>query len=279
MNRYISKTIAEIEKLDASVAKRARNDVGANTSNTNAFVYDTDAKNFVVNHVTQSLIPASRRIDVEKIPYDIRGLRKTLNSGFFRVPHAPSLNVPNAVIAEVNRRTGVRTRALDAKRAKAIKDAIWKILDGSAEEAREYFSTKKRLLDDAFQNIVMAVNMTANNNGAIALSMSNASSPQSVFRPALHKDRRFTIEGRISADVAIVADVHMGVDSFYDPPAIDYDVFWVVRSKKKSWTIVLENPNDDTPTRVRVSSDEAREFFDAALVPGFGISTEPSFVR
>lgn len=276
MNRYISKTIAEIEKLGAAndsfgaaAAKRARNDVDANNSNKNAFVYDTNAKNFVVNHVTQSLIPASRRIDVGKVPYDIRGLRKTLNAGFFKAPHAPSTNLSNAVIAEVNRRTGVNTRSLDVKRARAIKDAIWKILDGSAEEAREYFRTKKRLLDDAYQGIVMAVNMMNK------VEINNRPS-QNVFRPVHDKDRRFQITGRLSDDVEIVADVHMGVDSMYTPPAIDYEVFWIVRSP--SWTITLEDPNDDVETRVRVSSNKARDFFDTIIVPGFGISTEPSFV-
>lgn len=270
MNRYISKTIAEIEKLGA--AKNARNDVDTNFNNAdkNAFVYDTDAKNFVVNHVTQSLIPASRRIDVGKVPYDIRGLRKTMNSGFLKVPHAPSLNIPNAVIAEVNRRTGAKTQTL--KRAKAIKDAIWKILDGSAEEAREYFRTKKRLLDDAYQGIVMGVNMM---NNKVALEISNRPS-QNVFRPVHDKDRRFQITGRLSDDVEIIADVHMGVDPLYTPPAIDYEVFWIVRSP--SWTIALEDPNDDVETPVRVSSDEARRFFYDVVVPGFGISTEPSFV-
>ena len=267
MNRYISKTIAEIENL--ATAKRARNDVDANNnSNKNAFVYDTDAKNFVVNHVTQSLIPVSRRVDVGKVPYDIRGLRKTINSGFLKVPHAPSLNIPNAVIAEVNRRTGVKTRSLDVKRARAVKALIEKILEESAEEAREYFRTRKRLLDDAYQGIVMAVNMTT-----VALEINNRPS-QNVFRPVHHKDRRFHITGRLSDDVEIVADVHMGVDPL---PAIDYEVFWIVRSPS-SWTITLEDPNDDVETRVRVSSDEARRYFHDVVIPGFGISTEPSFV-
>ena len=272
MNRYISKTIAEIEKLGAAngsfgAAKRARNDVDANNSNKNVFVYDTDAKNFVVNHVTQSLIPASRRVDVGKVPYDIRGLRKTLNAGFFKAPHAPSTNLSNAVIAEVNRRTGAKTQTL--KRARDVKDAIWKILDGSAEEAREYFRTKKRLLDDAYQGIVMGVNMMNK------VEINNRPS-QNVFHPVHDKDRRFQITGRLSDDVEIIADVHMGVDSLYTPPAIDYEVFWIVRSP--SWTITLEDPNDDVETRVRVSSDEARRYFQDVVVPGFGISTEPSFV-
>jgi len=270
MNRYISKTIAEIENL--ATAKRARNDVDANNnSNKNAFVYDVDAKNFVVNHVTQSLIPASRRVDVGKIPYDIRGLRKTLNAGFFKAPHAPSTNLSNTVIAEVNRRTGAKTRSLDVKRARAVKALIEKILEESAEEAGEYFRTKKRLLDDAYQGIVMAVNMTT----AVALEINNRPS-QNVFRPVHHKDRRFQITGRLSDDVEIVADVHMGVDSLYTPPAIVYEVFWIVRSPL--WTVTFMDPNDDLKTRVRVSSDEARRYFHDVVIPGFGISTEPSFV-
>jgi len=269
MNRYISKTIAEIENL--AVAKRARNDVDADdNSNKNAFVYDTNAKNFVLNHVTQSLIPASRRVNVGKVPYDLRSLRDILNSGFKKAPHAPSLNIPKDVIAEVNRRMPSKQKAVN--RARDVKALIEKILADSAEEARTYFRTKKRLLDDAHQGIVMGVYAASN-----MMMIGNNAKPQTVFRPVHHKDRRFQISGRLDDDgTQIIADVHMGVDPLYTPPAVNYDVFWIVRSPSP-WTVTFEDPNDDVETRVRVSSDEARRYFHDVIVPGFGI-TEPFFV-
>jgi len=269
MNRYISKTIAEIENL--GVAKRARNDVDADAnSNKNAFVYDTNAKNFVVNHVTQSLIPASRRVNVGKVPYDLRSLRKILNSGFKKAPHAPSLNIPNAVIAEVNRRMPSKQKAVN--RARDIKALIEKILKDSAEEAREYYRGKDRLLKDAYQSIVMAVYSNT------MIDISSNTKPQNVFRPVHRKTDRFQISGRLEDDdgTEIIADVHMGIKPLYSPPAVDYEIFWIVRSPE-SWTVTFKDPVDDIETRVRASSDEARRYFHDVIVPAFDI-TEPFFV-
>jgi hypothetical protein len=103
--RFIQKTIAELE--NSAKAERARANVDKNKNSVNdAFVYDTNSKNFVVNHLSASLIPASQRVNVVNVPYDVRGLRKLINSGYFKVPHAPSIDLPTNVIAEVDRRTG-----------------------------------------------------------------------------------------------------------------------------------------------------------------------------
>lgn len=267
MNRYISKTIAEIENL--AVANRARNDVDADdNSNKNAFVYDTNAKNFVLNHVTQSLIPASRRVDVGKVPYDLRSLRRILNSGFKKAPHAPSLNIPNAVIAEVNRRMPSKKKAVN--RARDIKALIENILEDAAGEAEESYSG--RLLKDAYQSIVMAVYSSK------MIDISSNTKPQSVFRPVHRKTDRFQISGRLDDDgTEIIADVHMGIKPLYSPPAVDYEIFWIVRSPAASWTVTFKDPVEDVETRVRASSDEARRYFHDVIVPGFEI-TEPFFV-
>lgn len=101
--RFISKTIDDL-------LKTARNNVNTNrNSNEKAFVFDTNNQTFVRNHVSQSLIPASKRFNVtvvggKKVPYDIRSLRALLNRNIKKLPHAPNSNMTESNLAEIRRR-------------------------------------------------------------------------------------------------------------------------------------------------------------------------------
>ena len=110
--RFISKTIDDLLKtktITKNSANAARNNVNINrNSNKNAFVFDTNNQTFVKNHVSQSLIPASKRFNVnvggKKAPYNIRSLRALLNRNTKKIPHAPDSNLTESNLAEIRHR-------------------------------------------------------------------------------------------------------------------------------------------------------------------------------
>ena len=268
--RFIEKTIAELEAISKNAAARARNDVNKNTnSENNAFVYNTNSKNFVINHVTQSLIPASQRINVGKVPYDVRGLRKLIDAGYIKAPHAPSENLSNDVANEVNRRTGGGSVGKLIFRTKRAKNDILKILKESERNAQG--NTEKRLVDDFFQLVVLAVNATS--NFYMVSPLVPTSSKFEVPRRQQY-NKHFQIGTRIpSTDFELIADVHGTINP--DDGTFDYLYYtnWIVVHPK--FKIAFEHPKFEgieiIVVRTPKTDRDMEEVLQTVLVPAFGI--------
>jgi hypothetical protein len=265
--RFIQKTIAELE--NANKAAEARENVNkTKNSVNNSFVYDTNSKNFVVNHVTQGLIPASQRVNVANVPYDVRGLRKLINSGYFKVPHAPSIDLSNNVIAEVNRRisSASKTPDLNAARVRKIRNVIDAILKEASEEA--YGNTKKRILQEFLQAVVLKVNERAD----VRMISPMVSQHQFDLRPS-DPYEHFQIGAKVG-DLEMIADVYAHFEQLYG--TFDYEVYsnWILTHP--SFKIVFDWPEEDTETMVHVlfHTPEYDAIFRNVLKPAFDIVTE-----
>jgi hypothetical protein len=263
--RFIQKTIAELE--NSAKTAEARENVNKTKNSVNdAFVYDTNSKNFVVNHVTQSLIPASQRVNVANVPYDVRGLRKLVNSGYFKVPHAPSIDLSNNVIAEVDRRTGKKTSSLNAARVRKIRKVIDTILEEASEEA--YGNTKKRILQEFLQAVVLKVNERTD------MHMVSPLVPQHQFshKPS-GQHEHFQIRAKVG-DLEMIADVYVHFEQLYD--TLDYEMYsnWILTHP--SFKIVFDWPEESTETMVHVlyETPEYAAIFRDVLKPAFDIVTE-----